>query len=328
MIWERRANKIDISLLEISALTNKAINKSNITNIKIINSGLSNTNYVIEFEDSLKLILRIYQRDSNACLKEYNLSNLLQNNDLVPKVLYCDNSKSLLPYTYNLVEYRNGITLSNYMHQYNRLNDLKVIYEELGKFIKEIRNYKFNQIGPLDQQLEIETLHYKDKSNNLYADFILDCLLKENVKKKLGEENCKIVVNTIHENISLFPNTLNEKHLVHGDFKPDNILVDLQDNNLILSAIIDWEFAFSGSSLFDMATLFRNENEITSNLKKEFMRGYLGKDSVIDLNWNKQIKLLDLLNLCDLLDSSNDRKQLTNDVKSVILSNVEQINKI
>ncbi len=46
----------------------------------------------------------------------------------------------------------------------------------------------------------------------------------------------------------LFPNK-NEKHLVHADFDPANILIAKEGSDWNVSGVLDWEFSFSGSIL-------------------------------------------------------------------------------
>lgn len=53
-----------------------------------------------------------------------------------------------------------------------------------------------------------------------------------------------------------------EKHLVHADFDPANILVDKINGSWCVSGILDWEFSFSGSVLCDVANMLRYAHEM------------------------------------------------------------------
>ena len=57
--------------------------------------------------------------------------------------------------------------------------------------------------------------------------------------------------------------------LVHGDFNGLNILMSGTD----VSAILDWEFALSGSIYFDIGNMLRYEFQQLTHLNKDYMRG-------------------------------------------------------
>ena len=44
--------------------------------------------------------------------------------------------------------------------------------------------------------------------------------------------------------------------LIHGDYKPSNLLVNPHTHTV--SGVLDWEFAFAGPPLYDLATLLRD----------------------------------------------------------------------
>lgn len=95
---------------------------------------------------------------------------------------------------------------------------------------------------------------------------------------------------------------LKGQHLVHGDFDPANILVNKVKDVWKVGAILDWEFTFSGSYLWDVANMLRYAHKMPSVFQTSFINAL--EESGIDLpdTWSNTIHLLDLLhNLCLLV---------------------------
>ena len=74
-----------------------------------------------------------------------------------------------------------------------------------------------------------------------------------------------------------------------------------------LSGILDWEHARADTSYGDIATLFRGNYDANSVLMMEFSRGYESIGISLIENWDKVIKIIDLINLCSFLCSEADR---------------------
>lgn len=72
------------------------------------------------------------------------------------------------------------------------------------------------------------------------------------------------------KHVHLFPND-NERHLVHGDFDPANILVDRTEGIWKVTGILDWEFSFSGSALWDIANMLRYAHLMPPEFENAFL---------------------------------------------------------
>lgn len=79
--------------------------------------------------------------------------------------------------------------------------------------------------------------------------------------------------------------------LVHGDFKPTNILVD--ENGLV--GLVDWEFAHAGTRLSDVAQIVRHPDALPEGFARTF-----GEDLGLDDDAILLARTLDLANLVDL----------------------------
>jgi hypothetical protein len=93
------------------------------------------------------------------------------------------------------------------------------------------------------------------------------------------------------------------RQLVHSDFNPKNILV--ADGTV--TAVLDWEFAFSGSPLFDVGNMLRFVGDYPPAFENGFVNGFAGNGGHLPPGWRRISAALDLFALADLLTRPPDR---------------------
>ncbi|WP_375319345.1 aminoglycoside phosphotransferase family protein [Candidatus Tisiphia endosymbiont of Oplodontha viridula] len=322
--WERRNKFFELKFEEIKNLCKKFLIREDKFIVTKAEHGLANTNYIIEFENGDKFILRINVRDIELGEKEFKLSHLLNNEPLVPKFLSFNPINEITNYSCSFIEYHEGNLLSDFLTEYSFLDSILVIYSKLGEFLGRLSSYKFQESGLLTANLSISKITTEHNEYNLFINYILDNITKPRVKVKLGEQLFHSLKNKIISYEKYFPKEDNNQ-LVHGDFKPSNILVKNMDGTLILSGILDWEFAYSGSVYGDIATLFRFKHLFDKQLKDSFVSGYSKMSKLLDSNWEKKAKLFDLVNLCDLLDSKGERPNMYSNIIELITDTLDFI---
>lgn len=322
--WERRNKFFDLEFEEIKNLCKEFLNREDKFTVTKAEHGLANTNYIIEFKNGDKFILRINVRDSKSGEKEFRLSHLLNNEPLVPKFLSFNPINEATKYSCSFVEYHEGSLLSDFLTESQFLDQMLAIYSKLGEFLGHLSIYKFQESGLLTSNLLISKITTKHNEYNLFVNYILDKITKDKVRAKLGEQLFYNLKNKIISYEKSFPKEYNNQ-LVHGDFKPSNILVKNIEGTLILSGILDWEFAYSGSVYGDIATLFRFRHLFDKRLKENFIAGYSKVSKSLDSDWEKKAKLVDLVNLCDLLDSEDERPNMCNSIIELITDTLDFI---
>jgi aminoglycoside phosphotransferase (APT) family kinase protein len=88
------------------------------------------------------------------------------------------------------------------------------------------------------------------------------------------------------------------RQLVHSDFNPKNLLAASRKGTWRITAVLDWEFAFSSSPLFDIGNMLRFRSELPAGFAGGFIAGYGGS---LPGNWRELSQALDLFALADLL---------------------------
>jgi aminoglycoside phosphotransferase (APT) family kinase protein len=92
-----------------------------------------------------------------------------------------------------------------------------------------------------------------------------------------------------------------ERHLVHCDFGNRNILVNCVSGRWKVVAVLDWEFALSGSPLLDVGHFLRYETADTSLREPYFSRAFVESGGVLPPDWRRLSQVLDLTGLVHCL---------------------------
>jgi aminoglycoside phosphotransferase (APT) family kinase protein len=95
--------------------------------------------------------------------------------------------------------------------------------------------------------------------------------------------------------------------LVHGDLGGRNILVAPAGAGVWrISGLIDWEAAFSGSSLWDVGSLFRCPRRYSEIFRQRFERGYRDVGGALPEDWLRTARLLDATRLVATLNEERE----------------------
>lgn len=302
---ERRSPHLNLSKVQVQDCIDSLDTTSKVKDFVLASSGLANTNYIVTLESGVKAVLRIHTISENG-LKEFKLFPKLTNISVVPRILYFQPAVQG-GFSYSIVEFIDGTPLSE--SNANR-KSLKAAYFELGVMLAQLKAIKFNSPGLLNENLDIVPIKTKITDYHPVTNFVLDCLENPNFINRVGTALKETTEKLVIEQNSLLFATDEGCHLVHGDFKIENIMVKSIDNEIHLSGVLDWEHARSDSSYGDIATLFRGDYDNNSSLKQAFSEGFKSKGAHLIQDWDKTSKLVDLVNICSFLCSDSNRPML------------------
>ena len=298
-----------------------------VSSIELIHSGLANSNYRVTLTNGVKVILRFHTREAKISAKEWNLTTLLKHETLVPKILLHDNTCQKTEIPYSIVAFHEGILFSELLARDDAIEFGKPIFAELGRFIAHLNNsYRFVKPGSLDDVLHVSTLKVANKTLSTVTNFILSCLENKYLQSRLNHETIDCLRESVIKNDHYIMPTNDDSFLVHADLKPENILVKPVAKGYTLSAILDWEFCYSGSYYGDFGSLFRETAYAKNEFQLSFAQGYESIRPGLNKEWRKISKLIDLINLCDFLTSANDRPQLFDKCRRYIQETLNELN--
>ena len=306
--WEKADSQCILPDDAIKNMVRASMNED-VESYKIISGGCANLNVLIQLKNQAPpILLRIYLRDKDAAYREQKISELLRDKIPVPKIYFIGDYEE---YKFAICEFIDGITLRDLLLGDQEF-DMHHIMSQCADMLAKIADIQFPLAGFFDKDLNIP----KEFSDNELINYAQNCLKQEIVKQQLGSDIILKIERLLIENKEFLPNN-SEKNLVHADFDPSNILVQKIDKSWRIVAILDWEFAFSGSVACDIANMLRYANQLPPEFESSFVGSLQNK-----LKLPKPWKITsNLLNLCSLIDclARSDSKKRPNQCKDIKL---------
>jgi len=311
----------------VEAMVRLAYPDKKLISYALIAGGCANLNFKIQLENEKQpLILRIYLRDKDAAYREKKLAAMLKETVPAPLTHYIG---KLEGHHFAITEFIPGISLRDLLLG-NEPHDLNAIMSEVGMILSKITAHEFPKAGFLNKELEV----VEHESCDIIK-FAHDFLNDRTVVSVLSPEMIDEIKKAIKQYAYLFP-TDGEKHLVHGDFDPANILVDKINGSWVVTGILDWEFAFSGSYLWDVANMLRYAHKMPPEFQNSFIDALQRNGIKLPPDWGTTAYLLNLSSLLDLLKRSDpkDNPHRCGDIREIInhilskLNNIQKIDRV
>jgi aminoglycoside phosphotransferase (APT) family kinase protein len=291
--WEKTSERFDLPLNVVEKMVNAAYPGDRLELVEVIAGGCANLNIKIKLKDlSDPLILRVYLRDAEAAWREQKLAKLLSPTIPIPQVL---NIYEHDGYTYAIAKFMPGIALRDLLLANGNPPLGKIMYK-VAVMLSVIAKHKFTAAGFFDKHLHV----VKELDPNGYLDFVKTCLKNDVILSVLDTKIISEIEHFINKYSALFPTNQNSC-LVHADFDPANILVSNTQGNWEITGILDWEFAFAGSMLCDVANMLRYAHKMPIEFEQGFLKGLQDSGVQLPQNWRITVDMLNLLSLLDCL---------------------------
>jgi hypothetical protein len=298
--------------------------------------------------------LRLYTRDAAACRKEIELYQLVRERVPVPPIYYAELDAGRFGYPYTVGGWIEGTKLDDLLagtlaggpapgstdraQDYDDDHDFAGAGYATGVTLATIGSFTFPEAGFFGPALSIQEPMGGPAS---FLAYLEQCLFHRLAGQRLGEELTARLWRFATAHAPLLEATAGAHALVHGDYKATNLLLRRveADNagsetrsgtagsagaSWAMAAVLDWEFAFSGSPLFDIAILLRHDRALPPAFAAGFVRGYTAAGGLLPPDWRRLARLLDLLNLCSFLDQPGERKTLTRDATRLIVATMDR----
>lgn len=294
-----------------------AFPNSRITDARVLSGGLINTNLKIEFSSQQPpVVLRLYQGETEVCLKETAVLRLVQSTVPVPGVIHVEPNGINGSQPFCIMEFVNGMTFQ----QLKRTNDLEAIHQasaSVGRTLAQLGKYQFSKPGLLQTGLKKDLMvgeGYGEEPDPIPQ--LLDKFLQsEALQRRLDGSFRQELHNFIWSWSAQLRALSNERHLVHSDFGNRNILVDRVNRRWQVVAVLDWEFAVSSSPLIDVGHFLRHEKSDANLREPFFSSAFVECGGFLPTDWRRISQVLDLTGLVHSLT----HEQLPDDVAREIL---------
>lgn len=317
--WEKTDQHFELERSTIEDMLKLALPNKKLAFFEVISGGCANFNIKCTLSDTLDpLILRIYLRDKNAAYQEQKLATLIKDTVPLPEVYFVGD---IGDYRFAITEFKRGITLRELLLRGN-IENIQPVMSEVGSVLAKIQNYRFPQSGFFDKDLQVKDCITQD----FWVTHAKKCLKHPTTVSIISEDIISKIYGHLDRYHFLFPDNT-QNHLVHADFDPANILVENVDNTWKISAVLDWEFAFSGSTLCDIANMLRYAHHMPVEYEQSFLTGLQSDGYLLPENWRTSVSLLNLVSLLDCLTHCTPTKfpHQCSDIRSLVTFIVQQL---
>lgn len=291
--WEKTDQHFQLKRSTIEQMVEYALPTQRLMSCEILSGGCANLNIKFScINDPTLFILRIYLRDKDAAYQEQRLAALIRDSVPIPELYFVGD---LNEYRFAIAEYKHGITLRELLLN-RKIENIQGIMLEVGSVLAKIQSYRFPHSGLFDKDLIV----HEPIMQESYSAYAKMCLEHPTTINQLSKESILKIYQHLEKYHSLFPDHT-QNHLVHADYDPANILVQHIQGEWKISAVLDWEFAFSGSTLCDVANMLRYAHHMPLEYEHAFLVGLQNGGVQLPENWRISILLLNLLSLLDCL---------------------------
>lgn len=298
--WEKTQSPTILSYNTIEAMLKQAHPQKKLLSYEMISGGCANLNIKINFEhEDNPSLLRIYLRDPAAQRREQKIGQLLYPTIPVPRTYYGGIYQN---YNFAITEFMPGITLRDLLLS-QHLYSLDDIMFKVGTMLAKVANNIFPTAGFFDHNLEIIQQTKPEDLLLFSQQYLHHQILKTHLTPQTRQK-----LSLFFEQYQPVLLNLTDHHLVHADFDPANILVNQIKGVWQVSAILDWEFSFAGSMMWDIANMLRYAHLMPPIFATSFIKGTESCGIVLPPDWQVMVYLLNLISLMELLTRTDSEK--------------------
>jgi aminoglycoside phosphotransferase (APT) family kinase protein len=297
--WSRFRPCVELSLAQASRLLAPCALGHPVERIELLRGGLSNTNYRVHLQGTDRsVVLRLYGRDPGACRKEADLHRLAGPEVPVPEVLHVEprGAEGLPPFA--VLDHVDGILFRTLKAGRDPVAVGQASHA-VGRCLARIGRHRFPRPGTIGPGLEVGP--WLLDGPDVIPRLVDLCLASAHLQRHVGPE----LAGLIHAFAWGWAARLSaldaESSLVHADFNSPNILVKPMNGRWEVAAILDWEFAFSGSPLWDAGNFLRYERRERPLREPWFSRGCEEGGMALPEDWRRLARAVDLTSLCEIL---------------------------
>ncbi len=291
-----------------------------VVEIELLRGGLRNTNYRVVLDGAREpVVARFYVADPAACLREAALARLLAGTVPKPELLYSDSTGDLPFAVYALAP---GERFEELLYR-AAPSVLEATSFVAGQVLVAIHTIQFPTAGFLSPDLTVAEPFRAGGAG--WADYMEELLGARGVGARLGPDLTTRLRALVAARASQLDALRDDCSLVHADYQPRNLLVGRAGIGWTVTAVLDWEFALAASPLMDVAIFLRHADRLPPAYRRGFIAGYLDAGGDLPPDWHTMTKLLDLLNLCSLLDQPGGGENTLRRIRDIVANTVDEL---
>lgn len=249
--------------------------KIQVENLSLLEGGFSNSNYRVELKDEIfgrrLFVLRLLEHGTLSDLhKEEKLNQMLRATVPMPEFyLATDDNDVFSSVPYIIMEYVQGESLE-------QLKDLGKdealsLAKNLGETLAALHKIRFASQGFLDENLLVsKVVEINGQGLRRFAE---STLLEKGRAAILGKSLTRRFLAFLEQEADLLDDYKELACLCHSDFGSSNLLIAGKPAPQVV-AVLDFEFAFSGTPYVDLGNLLRPPFSQEKAVREAVFQGY------------------------------------------------------
>ncbi len=254
--------------------------------------GFGNENFLVITQDGRKFVLRRYLRTDRCGIEAALMTRLMTSEIPVPEIIALDARGDAGGRPLMLRHFTEGFTASDVVHQ-ERPDEVSSIGEDMGTTLAAIGRIVFDRVGFFSGPDLVPAPDERLANLPLFMD---DCIGHMIEGETLTSNERRRLVNMIDSYTPLMRMEAGGV-LVHADFSLTNIIVGPDKGRWHVRSVLDWEFSFSGSSLYDVGSVLRRRDILPVSFIEHFLRGYTESGGYLPSSRKDLLVILDLSSL-------------------------------
>jgi len=310
-LWERAFPVIRIDVSQATGIFKLLDRRFEIETLEWLPGGRRNTHYHVTLKGRAQsFVLRLFaEKDQDWCLceKERALYRLLHGQVRLPEVYLLEPDSGILDHPFGIYEFLPGMPLDRWRLAAGS-EEHAGLFRQIGECLALIHGHEYPRIGFLDGDLKMN--HELPPFAEWY-----DLFLTARVREALDADLTAACLAYLEKNTALIREMDSHVALVHGDFRPANLLVQPGE----LSGVIDWEGAMAGHPIADVGQFLRYPEQVTPKNEAHFIESYnLRAKTPLTRDYAERGRLRDLINLLQMLGSAPPGGYQANDLIRLI----------
>ncbi|HEY7850536.1 MAG TPA: phosphotransferase, partial [Ktedonobacterales bacterium] len=298
--WDRRSALLTVDSETLERLLAPRWPGARVTSAAHVSGGLANTNYRVTLDDSAApIVVRFYTREPQACAREAALLRLVAGVVPAPEALYVEPDAERFAYPYIVLSWMDGVPLIDALVGLPPA-EAPDLAAALGAVAAHIGSFTFAEPGFLGADLAIRERVVIGPEG--LRQFLRAMLLDGLGGERLGPALTGRLLAQVEGCADELEPLAGARSLIHADYKDGNILVRRTHEGWRVTAVLDWEFAFVGASIFDLGSLLRREATLPPGFAAACVAAYRAEGGFAPTGWRRMTLLMDLINLCDFLN--------------------------
>ena len=246
-----------VDLIGLNEMLAPAFPNQKVVTADHVSGGFANASYKVELSNmDAPVVVRVYIRDHSAAYREASIFELVKEHVPVPEVLYVS-PESHEPHTYLILRWVDGVPLDHLLAD-GASSLTRSAVKATGSVLAKLQRFQFAESGFFGSTLDIRTSFSSEP--RAIVGMLEQFLFKDSGEERLGVALTQRLWRFITEHEESLAAVEHHSMLVHGDFGGLNVLVRTAPGRLEVAAVIDWEYAHSGSPLVDLGSMLRRSD--------------------------------------------------------------------